>query len=169
MRSGAQRAPPAPSQPLVHRVGVGRPVVHDAADVDGLLERHPTGPRDGRHQRGDLERALLGVDVDHLEAGDPLLELLERAVGDHPAAGGVGADDARGIRRGEDRGVDELAALDELGVERAVVVEVGGDLLRLPLLHGGVHDAGLEGDDEQVPGHGWPLPFDGLGARSAAC
>ena len=54
----------------------------------------------------------------------------------------------------------------ELVVERAVVVEVGGDLLRLPLLHGGVVDAGLEGDDEQVPGHGWPLPVDGLGARS---
>ena len=58
-------------------VHVGRPVVHDATDVDGLLEWHATRPRDRGHQRGDLERTVLGLDVDHLEAGGPLLELLE--------------------------------------------------------------------------------------------
>jgi hypothetical protein len=41
-------------------------------------------------------------------------------------------------------GFDQLAALDQLLMKGLVVVEVGRDLLRLPLVHRRLDDASLE-------------------------
>jgi hypothetical protein len=67
-------------------------------------------PRAGRRSR----RARLGLDVDDLEAGEPLLELLEGAVGDHRRVAAVRGDDLRQVRPGEDSDCDQLAAVGEL-------------------------------------------------------
>src|SRR5262245_31665225 len=56
--------------------------LHDLAHRDRLLDGDATRPRHGRVLCGDLERPRFGVDVDDLVAGDPLLELLERDVGE---------------------------------------------------------------------------------------
>ena len=66
----------------------------------------PSGPGHGREPRRDLDRALLRLDVDDLEAGEPLLELLERAVGDHRRRRAVRGDDLGQVRPGQDLGLD---------------------------------------------------------------
>ena len=103
--------------------------------MDRLLDRPAARPGNGRDLAGDLDRPRLGLHVDDLVAGDPLLELLERAVGDHGRRDAVEGHDLRQVGSREDLRLDELAGADELAVERSVVVEVGLDLLGLPLLH----------------------------------
>ena len=77
----------------------------------------PSGPRHGREPRGDLDRALLGVHVDDLVAGQPLLELLERPVGDHGRGRAVRGDDLGQVRPGQGLGLEQLAVGDELLVQ----------------------------------------------------
>ena len=81
----AQRSPPA--SPCCQEASISSAsdgaVVHHLPHLDRLLQRDAAGPGHRRHLRRDLDRPLLGLDVDDLVAGEPLLELLERAVGDH--------------------------------------------------------------------------------------
>ena len=74
------------------------------ANLDRLLGRDAAGPGHGREPRRDLERPLLGLDVDDLEAGEPLLELLERPVGDHGRRA-VGGHDLGEVGPGQDLGL----------------------------------------------------------------
>ena len=107
----------------------------------------------GREPRRDLDRPCLGVDVEDLEAGDPLLELPERTVGDDRRGDPIRGDDLGQVGAGQDLGLDELAGREELAVDRPVVGHVGLDLLGLPFLHRRFLDAGLEIDDQHVLGH----------------
>ena len=59
----------------------------------------PPGPGTAEIFAGDLDRTLLRLDVDDLVAGEPLLELLERPVGDHGRGGAVGRDDLGQVGR----------------------------------------------------------------------
>jgi hypothetical protein len=77
---------------------------------------------------GDVERALLALDVDGQVAGELLLGLRERTVGRRDDA----VLEADGLRGGHVRqrvGVDELAGLVQLGHDRVDVAEQLGPLL----------------------------------------
>ncbi len=56
----------------------------------------------------------------------------------------------------QDRRLDQFATGAELAVQRPVVVEVRLHLLRLPLLHGRIHHAALEVDDQDELAHWSP-------------
>ena len=103
--AGTFSARPRRLEVRLHLGDVGRRLVHDLAHLDRLLRsgRRP-GPGTAESLRGDLERARLRLDVDDLVAGEPLLELLERPVGDD-RRGAVGGHDLGQVRPGEDLGL----------------------------------------------------------------
>ena len=78
---------------LDHLLRRRRPLVHDPADVDGLLERNAAGTGHRGDARRDLEGTLLRLDIQDLVAGEPLLELGERAVGDDRRRRAIRSDD----------------------------------------------------------------------------
>ena len=134
---------------------------HMLSHVDRLLERDAGRAGHGRVPRCDLDRPLLGLDVDDHVAGDPLLDLLERPVGDDGSREPVGRHDLRQV--GPCEGLRPRPALPspELLVEGAVVVHVRRDLLRLPLVHRRLDGAAVEIDEHHVSLHLTPS-FPGL-------
>src|SRR5262249_23353609 len=82
---------------------------------------------------GQLEGALVAVDVDHHPAGDEVLGLSERAIGDRRTPLTV-IPDPRPLR-GQRLTVDELARPLQPGREVAHVLHVHRDLLRRPPVH----------------------------------
>src|SRR5690606_11246262 len=118
--------------------------------VDRLAARAGGGGQFG----GEFERPLVAVDVDHHPAGDEVLGLRERAVGDRRPALAVVADER--ALRGERLAVDVLAgALQPVG-EVLHVLQVGGQLLGRPLVHRHVVDRRGRASvvlEQQVLGH----------------
>ena len=80
----SSRRPRAPGTPPSRRRST-EPGSSSAAPGSAAGARSPSGPGTAEIFAGDLDRTLLGLDVDDLVAGHPLLELLERAVGDDRA------------------------------------------------------------------------------------
>ncbi len=130
-----------------------RSLLHHLPHLDGLLRPDATRAGHRREPRRDLERPLLRLDVHDLVAGEPLLELLERTVGDDRRGHAVRPHDLREVGPGEHLGRDQLAALDEFAVQRAVVVEMRLDLLGLPVLHRRVGGTAVEVHRQQIQGH----------------
>lgn len=110
---------------------------------NGLTNGHAVGSRGGRGLGRDLDGPLQRLDVDHAVAGQQLLGLGVRPVGDDGgAARTVGSHNELGLLgAGEALGVDQLAPLGQLGVEGDLEVDVGSDVLRLPLGDGGQWDS----------------------------
>ena len=102
------------------------------------MDRLAAGARRGGQLAGQLERPLVGVDVDDHPAGDEVLGLGERAVGDRRPALAV-VPDQRALR-GQRLAVDELAVLLQPLGEVAHELDVGVDLLGRPLVHRHVVD-----------------------------
>ena len=71
----------------------------------------PPGPGAAEARAGDRVRSLRRLDVDDPVAGEELLRLGERAVGDLGRAALAGAHDARLPGRSQPLGADELAVV----------------------------------------------------------
>ena len=111
-------------------------------------------PRSRGQLTSQLERPLVAVDVDHHPAGDQVLGLRERTVGDRRPPLAVVADE-RALRR-ECLPVDELAGLLEPRGEVAHVLDVGRHLVGRPLVHRHVVDRRRRAPvvlEQQVLGH----------------
>ena len=116
-----------------HSVTVGRLAV-ERAQLEPLVDRLAAGPRRRRQLPGQLERPLVAVDVDDHPAGDQVLGLGERAVGDRRPALAVVAD-PRAVHR-QRLAVDELAgAPRSRSAKSCHVLDVRRDLLRRPPVH----------------------------------
>ena len=90
----------------------------------------------GGDVRGELERALAGLDVDHVPARDQVAGLGKRPVGGD--RGGVGAAVAHpGAHRRERLRADVLAVLLEHVADVPLEGDVRLHVLRLPLVHWG--------------------------------
>src|SRR3954453_3440028 len=87
----------------------------ERAQLEPLVDRLPARPGGRRQLSGQLDGALVAVDVDHHPAGDEVLDLGEWAVGDRRAALAV-VPDERALG-GERLTVDELAGRFEPGRE----------------------------------------------------
>ena len=123
----------APEQDLVHRRG--HSVMVGGSVRNGRTSSHswigsPPAPGAADSSPGQLEGAVVAVDVDHHPAGDEVLGLGERTVGDRRAALAV-VPDERPLGR-ERLTVDELAGPLEPDREVVHVLDVGRDLLRRP-------------------------------------
>src|SRR4051794_9939631 len=113
----------------VHRLRIGRGMIHGRADLEAVL---------AGEQAADLEQVVEVVGLDAVEAGELLHGLGERPGGD-PDVVEVAADDPGLAGVGELRAADELvAALAEQLHEAVVPVVHGG-----PLLLGGPLPGGL--------------------------
>ena len=95
----------------------------------------PFGPGRRRGLGRDLDGPLGRLDVHQPVAGQQLLGLGERAVGDHRSADPVRHHELGLLGPGQPLGVDQLAALDELLVQRLLELDVGLDVLGSPLRH----------------------------------
>src|ERR1017187_3536718 len=112
---------------------VGRrthPLTHLDLDAEGLS----SGPRRGRRLTGDGIRTLRVLDVDDPIAHEELLELGERAVRHFRSAFALRANDACLPRRSKALRAEELAGFTELFVEVLHELNVGPEVLGLPLV-----------------------------------
>ena len=95
--------PPAVSSHSSISTGAGGPLSMIRRTWIGCWIGTPPGPGTAGEPRRDLDRPCLGVDVEHLEAGDPLLELPEWTVGHDRRGDPIRCDDLGQVGARQDR------------------------------------------------------------------
>src|SRR5439155_18438346 len=104
-------------QECLHLGDIGRRFVHYLPHLDWLLRRGTARSRHGGDLRRDLDGARLRVHFDDLIAGQPLLELLERTIGDHWRVQAVRRHNLGEVGSRQHLGIDQLTAADQLLVQ----------------------------------------------------
>ena len=129
----ARAAGPRCSWRRAHTSGSGAPITWRTSM--GSRIGTPFGPGAADACAAISMRPIERLDVDHPVAGEQLLGLGVRAVGDHRRADAVGHHELGLLGSGETLGVDQLARSSELLVQRLLELDVGLDVLGGPLGH----------------------------------
>jgi hypothetical protein len=131
-----RQAPQQGFRPLERSLRDGGRLGQERAHLEPLVDRLPTCPRGGRQPPGQLDGALVAVDVDHIPAGDEVLGLGGGAVSDRRATLAVVPDEPPSGASACPSTTSPVPS--SRAAKSCMIWHVGRDLLRRPPVHGKV-------------------------------